>query len=67
MRDIDTEIEHLHMIASDISDKTIAREYIKIVNYLIEVYVHALNILRSISFEPMRLNQPFGGCSSKLN
>lgn len=67
MRDIDTEIAHLHMIANDISDKTIAREYIKMVNYLIEVYVHALNILRSISFEPACLNQLFDGCHSKLN
>lgn len=67
MRDIDTEIAHLHMIASNISDKTIAREYIKIVNYLMEVYVHALNILRSISFEPVRLNRPFDCCNSKLN
>ena len=36
-------------------------------NHLMEVYVHALNILRSISFETVRLKQPFDGCNSKLN
>lgn len=49
MRDLDTEITHLYMIASNISDKTIASEYIKIVNYLIEVYVQALNASRRVA------------------